>query len=324
MFGNLRLVATDKFREYRANTDLFLKLGNEGFAAAIRAGIPAADAGQYPYRAPWLLYHSWRQPRIQIDEHTAGLVRDLMMGRGTGPEHQPIMEKIRQLGWCDDELPVDIDELVKRTEDCFLAIQNDYELRRFLERVRSLHPQVVVEIGTARGGMLFCFSQLAARDATLVSIDLPGAPNCGGQTETEREVFATFGPVTQSIHFIPDDSHLAATRARLMDILAGRKIDLLFIDGDHSYEGCMADFDMYRDMVGSGGLIVFHDICLFPDQWPGAGVGLAWQQVKAQYGGEEIIDPDGVSSLQLSPGERWRWGIGLIEGRNVTQQRCSP
>ena len=41
MFGNLRLVATDKLSEYRANTDLFLKLGNEDFAAAIRAGIPA-------------------------------------------------------------------------------------------------------------------------------------------------------------------------------------------------------------------------------------------------------------------------------------------
>ena len=82
MFGNLRLVATDKLSEYRANTDLFLQLGNEDFAAAIRAGIrpPATN----PYRAPWLLYHAWRQPRIQVDEHTAGLIRDLMTGRAAG------------------------------------------------------------------------------------------------------------------------------------------------------------------------------------------------------------------------------------------------
>ena len=317
MFGNLRLVPTDKLSEYRANTDLFLQLGNEGFAAAIRAGIPPPAN---PYRAPWLLYHSWRQPRIQLDEQTALLVGDLMAGEAAGEAHAAIAEKIRELGWCDDHLPVDLDELVKRTGDYFLAIQNEYELRLFLERVRDLRPGVVVEIGTARGGMLFCFSQLASRDATLVSIDLPGAPNCGGQTDVEREVFATFGPPTQHFHFIPADSHLDSSRARLLEILDGRTVDLLFIDGDHSYEGCLADFRMYRDLVAPGGLIAFHDICMFPDEWAGAAVGVAWQEIKARYGGEEIIDPGGVSSRELRPGQHWRWGIGLLEARRLAEQ----
>ena len=316
MFGNLRLVATDKLREYRANTDLFLEIGNEAFAATIRLGLPPAEVSKNG--APWLLYHSWRQPRLQIDEQSAEIIRDLMAGRTTGPRHEPVMEKVRQLGWCDEDLPVDLDELVKRTQDYFLAIQNTYELGLFLARVRDLRPRVVVEIGTARGGMLYCFSQLAARDATLVSIDLPGAPNCGGQTATEREVFATFGPVTQSFHFIPEDSHLASSREKLIEILAGRRIDLLFIDGDHSYEGCLADFRMYQDLVGTDGLIALHDICAFPDEWPGAGVGLAWQEIKAKYGGEEIIDPDGVSTAELLPGQRWRWGIGVVAARRLT------
>jgi hypothetical protein len=176
---------------------------------------------------------------------------------------------------------------------------------------------VVVEIGTARGGMLFCFCQLAARDGTLVSIDLPGAPNCGGQTATEREVFATFGPPGQAIHFIPADSHLESTRARLRELLAGRAVDLLFIDGDHSYAGCMADFAMYREFVAPDGLIAFHDICMFPDQWEGGEVGVAWQELKARYGGEEIVDPTGVSTRELAPGQHWRWGIGLIEARRL-------
>lgn len=315
MFGNLRLVATDKLSEYRANTDLFLKVGNEAFAEAVRSGMPQAAAN--PYRAPWLLYHSWRQPRIQIDERTALLIRDLMAGRAAGEEHAPIAQKIRELGWCDDHLPVDLDELAKRTADYFLAIQNDYELRHFLERVRDQRPRVVVEIGTARGGMLFCFAQLAARDGTLVSIDLPGAPNCGGQTATEREVFATFGPPSQRMHFIPADSHLPATREHLVEILGGRPIDLLFIDGDHSYEGCRLDFEMYRHLVAPDGLIVFHDICMFPDEWPDAAVGVAWQEIRARYGGDEIIDPDGVSNRVLKPGQHWRWGIGILEARRL-------
>ena len=64
-------------------------------------------------------------------------------------------------------------------------------------------------------------------------------------------------------------------------------------------------------------LIAFHDICLFPDLWPGTGVGMVWQEMKARYGGEEIIDPGGVSTPQLQPGQRWRWGIGVIEAHRV-------
>jgi hypothetical protein len=34
---------------------------------------------------------------------------------------------------------------------------------------------------------------------------------------------------------------------------------LLFIDGDHRYEGVRRDFEMYSPLVGAGGLIAFHD-----------------------------------------------------------------
>ena len=74
---------------------------------------------------------------------------------------------------------------------------------------------------------------------------------------------------------------------------------------------------MYRDLVAPDGLIAFHDICMFPDEWPGAAVGVAWQEIQARYGGEEIIDPDGVSSRELKPGQHWRWGIGLLEAQRL-------
>ena len=38
-----------------------------------------------------------------------------------------------------------------------------------------------------------------------------------------------------------------------------RSIDLLFIDGDHSYEGSKSDFNLYSQMVSSCGLIFMHD-----------------------------------------------------------------
>ena len=37
------------------------------------------------------------------------------------------------------------------------------------------------------------------------------------------------------------------------------KIDLLFIDGDHSFNGVIADFNMYGDLISVGGYVVFDD-----------------------------------------------------------------
>ena len=34
-------------------------------------------------------------------------------------------------------------------------------------------------------------------------------------------------------------------------------LDLLFIDGDHSYEGVRQDYKMYSKLVRDGGLIAF-------------------------------------------------------------------
>ncbi len=36
-------------------------------------------------------------------------------------------------------------------------------------------------------------------------------------------------------------------------------VDLLFIDGDHSYEGCREDWDVWHPHIRVGGMIAFHD-----------------------------------------------------------------
>lgn len=42
--------------------------------------------------------------------------------------------------------------------------------------------------------------------------------------------------------------------------LVHSKIDLLFIDGDHSYEGVKKDWDLYSPMLKSGSIVIFHDV----------------------------------------------------------------
>jgi hypothetical protein len=42
-------------------------------------------------------------------------------------------------------------------------------------------------------------------------------------------------------------------------VLQDIKIDVLFIDGDHSYEGVKLDFDLYSNIITDKGIIIIHD-----------------------------------------------------------------
>lgn len=60
------------------------------------------------------------------------------------------------------------------------------------------------------------------------------------------------------IHLIESDSKDAASN--FDSWLGSNEIDLLFIDGDHSIDGCKSDFELYAPRVAVGGYIIFHDI----------------------------------------------------------------
>jgi hypothetical protein len=42
-------------------------------------------------------------------------------------------------------------------------------------------------------------------------------------------------------------------------VLQDIKIDVLFIDGDHSYDGVKKDFDLYSKLLTKSGIIILHD-----------------------------------------------------------------
>jgi len=57
---------------------------------------------------------------------------------------------------------------------------------------------------------------------------------------------------------IMGDSHAPATLHKLVAMLGGRNVDLLFIDGDHAYESVKKDYEIFSPLTK--GLIAFHDI----------------------------------------------------------------
>jgi len=140
----------------------------------------------------------------------------------------------------------------------FQAMQKVGELEGLLVELIKLRPRVIVEIGAGRGGTSWAWSKLASVNL-MVTIDLPDGP-WGG--ENKPETFRYIGDNTYAVHhYLAGNSRSDEIRLQLLEILKGRDIDFLFIDGDHSYEGVKADYEIYSPLVGKGGLIAFHDIC---------------------------------------------------------------
>jgi len=134
------------------------------------------------------------------------------------------------------------------------------EVLELAEIVADLRPRRVLEIGTARGGILFIWCRLASDDSTIVSVDLPGGPFGGGYPMWRTVLYKYFKKPRQKLHLIRGDSHDPRTLEKVKKILGGGELDFLFIDGDHTYEGVRRDFEMYSPLVRRGGVVAFHDI----------------------------------------------------------------
>lgn len=74
-------------------------------------------------------------------------------------------------------------------------------------------------------------------------------------------------------------------------------IDILFIDGDHSEEGVLGDFNSYKDMISPGGFILFDNYAQRPNMWP--GVESAIKKIDFNKEGFTILKKIGFSLLVM-------------------------
>jgi predicted O-methyltransferase YrrM len=139
--------------------------------------------------------------------------------------------------------------------------QDPNEFFQLTQHVLKLQANTFVEIGTCGGGSLWMLSQYLPLEATIVSIDLPGAAWGKQASKPKKELVAELLTTQgRKVHLVEMDSHEKSTADYLRQLLEGKAIDFLFIDGDHSWEGVLSDWRMYHHMVRSGGMIAFHDI----------------------------------------------------------------
>ncbi len=182
----------------------------------------------------------------------------------------------------------------------FKPLQVRSEITAFIDRVAERRPQTVLEIGTEGGGTLLLLALAAAPDATIISVDLPTHAGYG-YPRWKGSFFRKFARAPQKLHLVRANSHLLSTVQCVRSILGQRPLDLLFIDGDHSYGGVRADWEMYGLLVAPDGLAAFHDVVKHPPQ-TGCEVYDLWQELKKLFAHQEIV----ADSAQV-------WGgIGVI------------
>ncbi|HEU4724286.1 MAG TPA: class I SAM-dependent methyltransferase [Candidatus Eisenbacteria bacterium] len=159
-------------------------------------------------------------------------------------------------------------------------------IEAFLELLAARRPRTVLEVGTDNGGTLFLFARVATPDAHLISIDLPSGHPAGGYSGYREGLYRSFARPGQRVDLVRGDSHEPATADRVSAIFQRAKLDFLFIDGDHSYDGVASDYSLYAPMVRPGGTIAFHDIVPGPNS---GGVPRFWQELKSTTATEEIV-----------------------------------
>ena len=185
----------------------------------------------------------------------------------------------------------------------FATSQIESEFVCVMEKVRQLRPETVVEIGAYHGGTLALLTQVAPKDCRFLSLDI-------AYRLSSQMAFKKLAIRNQKITCIAGDSSNSKTVDIAKKWLGEDKIDLLFIDGDHSLQGVTSDFTLYSPLVRAGGLIIFHDIvqdCTSrfgtPTNSYTGGVPEFWADLKSQgYQTQEFIaDPNQDG-----------YGIGLI------------
>jgi len=103
----------------------------------------------------------------------------------------------------------------------------------------------IAEIGRFRGGSTVVFSSALQTGVELWSYDL------SDRYDGELEQALTRLGLRDKVHLVVGDSHTVEPPQA--------PLELLFIDGDHSYEGAKADFERWSAFVRPGGHVLFHD-----------------------------------------------------------------
>ena len=143
--------------------------------------------------------------------------------------------------------------------------------------VRWARPRRIVELGSHYGCSFFAFCQAVQADRS--DCELVAVDNWEGDEHTGHygeEVYQTFTGVLERRFAGLDVRVQRSTFDDALDVVADGSVDILHIDGLHTYEAVRHDYETWQHKVAPNGIVLFHDVA------PSSGLGSAryWQEIR--------------------------------------------
>ena len=164
---------------------------------------------------------------------------------------------------------------------------------------RKLKPEVFVELGTQYGFSYFAACQ-AIHDHKLptkaFAIDTWQGDHQAGLYGDERfsEVYERNLGFDKFSKLLRSRFNEAAPKFQV------NSIDLLHIDGLHTYQAVLEDFETWSPKLTQSGIVLFHDIHVYRDDF---GVYKLWEQLKERYQTFEFLHEHGLGILKYGSKE---------------------
>lgn len=154
----------------------------------------------------------------------------------------------RDLKTCDDVQPLaaSIEGWLSDTQGCAL----------FSAAAATTGTGLIVEIGSWKGrSTAWLAAGARLKGARVYAVD----PHTGSREDPEAATFDAFRANLARTGLADAVEPLVMSSAEAASVLRG-PIELLFIDGDHSYEAVRRDTELWLPKLIEGGIVMFHDV----------------------------------------------------------------
>ena len=167
--------------------------------------------------------------------------------------------------------------------------------------IQQVKPKIFVELGTHTGNSYFSFCQTVEKHALPTSCY--AVDTWAGDEHAGRYTDDVYNRVNH--HNSEKYAHFSKLmRMTFDDALAyftDASIELLHIDGLHTYEAVKHDFESWLPKLAPGAVVLFHDTQVRERNF---GVWKLWQELKEQYPlNIEFLHSHGLGVLQLNNAE---------------------
>jgi hypothetical protein len=166
--------------------------------------------------------------------------------------------------------------------------------------IARLRPQIFVELGTHNGFSYFSFAQSVSSNTLttkMYAVDTwQGDQHAGFYDD---QVFDDVLKINAT-RYGSFSSLLRNTFDEGLEHFQNGSIDLLHVDGLHTYDAVKHDFESWLPKLSGNGIVLFHDISV---RERGFGVFKFWEEISSEYSSFEFIHGNGLGVLKVGKAE---------------------